>query len=133
MTTPENIREGDPYDDPAFEALAREHDVWGRASGAQCAVFWRAGKEAQARDIEAQRADAFALRALVAAGHISQALVDRARALPGAPIAEADRIKTRYGKWTAHHGIHSNRFPAWDEMSEADRADWLRRHPEAGG
>lgn len=42
--TPENIRSGDPYDDPAFERLAREHDVWGRAEGALCAVFWLAGK-----------------------------------------------------------------------------------------
>ena len=31
------------------------------------------------------RSDAVALRALVAAGHVSQDLVDRARALPGAP------------------------------------------------
>lgn len=43
---PENIREGDPYDDPAFEDMARAHDVWGRASGAQCAVFWMGGKHA---------------------------------------------------------------------------------------
>lgn len=42
--TPENIRAGDPYDDPAFERLAREHDVWGRAESALCAVFWLAGK-----------------------------------------------------------------------------------------
>jgi hypothetical protein len=49
---PENIRTGYPYDDPAFEALAREHDVWGRASGALCAVFWRAARVSgeQARD-----------------------------------------------------------------------------------
>jgi len=44
MTDAENIRAGDPYDDPAFERLAREHDVWGRAESALCAVFWLAGK-----------------------------------------------------------------------------------------
>jgi len=41
---PENIRVGDPYDDPAFEQMAREHDVWGKADSALCAVFWLAGK-----------------------------------------------------------------------------------------
>ncbi|MEK7945762.1 hypothetical protein WKR98_13480 [Pigmentiphaga sp. YJ18] len=42
---PENIRAGDPYDDLAFERLAREHDIWGRAESALCAVFWLAGKK----------------------------------------------------------------------------------------
>src|SRR5690606_20212532 len=41
---PEDIREGAPYDDPAFESLCREHEVWGTAAAAQCAVFWEAGK-----------------------------------------------------------------------------------------
>jgi len=41
---PEDIREGAPYDDPAFEALCREHEIWGTAAAAQCAVFWEAGK-----------------------------------------------------------------------------------------
>src|SRR5690554_6750614 len=41
---PEGIREGAPYDDPAFESLCREHEIWGTAAAAQCAVFWEAGK-----------------------------------------------------------------------------------------
>lgn len=41
---PEDIREGAPYDDPAFESLCREHEIWGTAAAAQCAVFWEAGK-----------------------------------------------------------------------------------------
>lgn len=49
-TEPKNIRTGDPYDDPVFEALAREHDVWGRASSALCAVFWRAGRGTKEAD-----------------------------------------------------------------------------------
>jgi len=43
---PEDIREGAPYDDPAFAALCREHEVWGTAAAALCAVFWEAGKRA---------------------------------------------------------------------------------------
>lgn len=43
----ENVRTGYPYDDPAFEALCRQHDVWGTAMGALCAVFWRAALSAQ--------------------------------------------------------------------------------------
>lgn len=42
----ENIREGAPYDDPAFESLCREHDIWGTAQSAVCAVFWMAAKAA---------------------------------------------------------------------------------------
>ena len=38
---PENIRLGAPYDNPAFESLCREHGIWGTASAALCAVFWR--------------------------------------------------------------------------------------------
>src|SRR5690554_137572 len=41
---PEDIREGAPYDDPAFESLCREHEVWGTAAAALCSVFWEAGK-----------------------------------------------------------------------------------------
>lgn len=41
---PESIREGAPYDDPAFEALCREYEIWGTPAAAQCAVFWEAGK-----------------------------------------------------------------------------------------
>lgn len=56
--TPENIRAGDPYDDPAFERLAREHDVWGRAESALCAVFWLAGKAQPSSGQRAGRAGA---------------------------------------------------------------------------
>src|SRR5690554_576026 len=41
---PEDIREGAPYDDPAFKSLCREHEIWATAAAAQCAVFWEAGK-----------------------------------------------------------------------------------------
>lgn len=41
LTAAENIRAGAPYDDPAFEALCREHGIWGTAEAALCAVFWR--------------------------------------------------------------------------------------------
>lgn len=46
---PEGIREGAPYDDPAFESLCREHEIWGTAAAAQCAVFWGAGKRVAER------------------------------------------------------------------------------------
>lgn len=42
----ENVREGTPYNDPAFESLARELGVWGTAQSATCAQFWQ---EAQAQ------------------------------------------------------------------------------------
>ncbi|WP_284213904.1 hypothetical protein [Comamonas jiangduensis] len=42
---PENLREGEPYDNPAFEALARALGVWGTAQSAVCAQFWIAAKE----------------------------------------------------------------------------------------
>lgn len=45
VQTPENIREGEPYDNPAFEALARALGVWGTAQSAVCAQFWIAAKE----------------------------------------------------------------------------------------
>lgn len=41
---PEAVREGAPYDDPAFESLCREYGIWGTPAAAQCAVFWEAGK-----------------------------------------------------------------------------------------
>lgn len=44
---PENLREGEPYDNPAFEALARELGVWGTAQSAVCAQFWLATTPAQ--------------------------------------------------------------------------------------
>lgn len=45
MQIPGNIREGEPYDNPAFEALARALGVWGTAQSAVCAQFWIAAKE----------------------------------------------------------------------------------------
>ena len=51
LTAAENIRAGAPYDDPAFEALCREHGIWGTAEAALCAVFWRqAGQQRAAGD-----------------------------------------------------------------------------------
>lgn len=44
----ENLREGEPYDNPAFEALARALGVWGTAQSAVCAQFWIAAKEQSA-------------------------------------------------------------------------------------
>lgn len=38
----QNIRDGSPYDNPAFQALCREHGIWGTPQSALCAVFWRA-------------------------------------------------------------------------------------------
>ena len=39
---PENIREGAPYDNPAFEQLARDMGAWGTPQAALCAQFWLA-------------------------------------------------------------------------------------------
>ena len=44
---PENIREGSPYDNPAFEQLARDLGVWGTAQAALCAQFWLAAIRAR--------------------------------------------------------------------------------------
>ncbi len=41
---PVNIREGQPYNDPRFESLCREHGIWGTAESALAAVFWNASK-----------------------------------------------------------------------------------------
>lgn len=46
ITVPVNIRMGAPYDDPAFESLCREFDIFGTAQAALCAVFWRAADRA---------------------------------------------------------------------------------------
>lgn len=40
--TAENIREGAPYDNPAFEQLARDMGAWGTPQAALCAQFWLA-------------------------------------------------------------------------------------------
>lgn len=55
---PEAVREGAPYDDPAFSALCREHEVYGTAAAAQCAVFWEAGKRAGQQPDVAQLVEA---------------------------------------------------------------------------
>ena len=54
---PESIREGAPYDNPAFEQLARDMGVWGTAQSAVCAQFWLAATQpaAQGLDAETQR------------------------------------------------------------------------------
>lgn len=41
----DNIRTGYPYDDPRFERLCIEHEIWGTAQSALCAVFWRAAQQ----------------------------------------------------------------------------------------
>lgn len=43
---PENVREGEPYDNPAFEELAGTMGVWGTAQAALCAQFFLAGRGA---------------------------------------------------------------------------------------
>jgi|GEM_PF-3836035 len=37
--------EGYPYEHPEFEALCREHGIWGTAESALCAVFWRGAQK----------------------------------------------------------------------------------------
>ncbi len=48
LPAPENVREGEPYDNPAFEDLARTMGVWGTAQAALCAQFFLAGRGAPA-------------------------------------------------------------------------------------
>lgn len=52
MPTPENVRDGEPYDDPAFEDLARTMGVWGTAQAALCAQFFLAGRSAMPAGVE---------------------------------------------------------------------------------
>ena len=54
---PESIRDGAPYDNPAFKQLARDMGVWGTAQSAVCAQFWLAATQpaAQGLDAETQR------------------------------------------------------------------------------
>ncbi|MDH1765114.1 hypothetical protein N5D37_05250 [Comamonas aquatica] len=51
-TVPENIREGAPYDNLAFEQLARDMGVWGTPQAALCAQFWLT---AQGRPLDRQQ------------------------------------------------------------------------------
>ena len=73
----ENIRAGAPFDDPAFEALCREHGIWGTAEAALCAVFWRQAGQ--------QRADATDWSAIAAEAQVER---DAARAERDALIVE---------------------------------------------
>lgn len=43
---PKNLREGEPYNDPKFEELARTYGIWGTAQSALCAQFWQAARRA---------------------------------------------------------------------------------------
>lgn len=45
---PANIREGEPYNNPQFEELARTYGIWGTAQAALCAQFWQAARRAPA-------------------------------------------------------------------------------------
>ncbi len=40
-----SVREGEPYSDPRFEALCRDHGIWGTPESALAAVFWRAASK----------------------------------------------------------------------------------------
>ncbi len=61
----------------------------------------------------------FALRALVAAGHVSQELVDRALALPGAP----QPVEREPAQWQRRHQLRTN--GEWKNTDEHD-AKWWR-------
>lgn len=80
LTAAENIRTGAPYDDPAFEALCREHGIWGTAEAALCAVFWRQAGQ--------QRADATDWSAIAAEAQVER---DAARAERDALIVESQQ------------------------------------------
>ena len=49
---PESIREGVPYDNPAFEQLARDMGVWGTTQSAVCAQFWLAATHPTPQGLE---------------------------------------------------------------------------------
>ena len=55
LPAPENVREGEPYDNPAFEDLARTMGVWGTAQAALCAQFFLAGHGAQVAPLTDER------------------------------------------------------------------------------
>jgi len=80
LTGAESIRSGAPYDDPAFEALCREHGIWGTAEAALCAVFWRHACK--------QRADATDWSAIAAEAQVER---DAARAERDALIVESQQ------------------------------------------
>ncbi len=80
LTGTENIRAGAPYDNPAFEALCREHGIWGTAQSALCAVFWRQAGQ--------QRADATDWSAIAAEAQVER---DAARAERDALIVESQQ------------------------------------------
>ena len=49
---PKNLREGEPYNDPKFEELARTYGIWGTAQAALCAQFWQAARRAPAAPVQ---------------------------------------------------------------------------------
>jgi len=55
LPAPENVRAGEPYDNPAFEDLARTMGVWGTAQAALCAQFFLAGHGAQVAPLTDER------------------------------------------------------------------------------
>lgn len=52
LPAPDNVRAGEPYDNPAFEELARTMGVWGTAQAALCAQFFLAGRALPARGVD---------------------------------------------------------------------------------
>lgn len=77
----------------------------------------------------ASRAE-FALAALVAAGHVSQELVDRAMELPGAPPPVARAPLTHEQITNAAKKLAECMDYPWDFMPEQGR-DAMRKHAQA--
>jgi len=67
LPAPENVREGEPYDNPAFEDLARTMGVWGTAQAALCAQFFLAGRGALSAGVE-PAGSVYTMQALVPGG-----------------------------------------------------------------
>lgn len=88
---PEAVREGAPYDDPAFESLCREHEIWGTPAAAQCAVFWEAGKRVAEKQPDAAQL-VEALEALL------EVRVVEADASYGLACAKAEQALAAYRK-----------------------------------
>lgn len=42
-----------------------------------------------------------------------------------AGVTDATKAKKIYAHWTDNQGIHSNRFPAWHELTKSSRDEWL--------
>lgn len=67
----------------------------------------------------------------IAQGNFSQDEKAKAAEMAEARTAVLDALSQQTSRAHASDSaVHnSNHMPAWDEMSEADRADWTRRHP----